>query len=50
MAADTRGTDFGSTLADLEKLKGDEVLTLKKGGGTTRLKAHEFRANALTFC
>ncbi|MEU3564975.1 hypothetical protein [Kitasatospora sp. NPDC006786] len=50
MAANTRDTDFGFTLADLEKLKGDEVLTLKKGGGTTRLKARKFRANALTFC
>ncbi|MEU3572683.1 hypothetical protein AB0E96_30310 [Kitasatospora sp. NPDC036755] len=48
----SRTTDavVGFTLADLEKLKDDEVLTYKKGGGTTRQKADKFRANALKLC
>ncbi|MET8540460.1 hypothetical protein ABZW03_07365 [Kitasatospora sp. NPDC004799] len=38
------------TLADLEKLEGDEVLTYREGGGATRVKAAKFRARALKSC
>ncbi|MGW3229026.1 hypothetical protein [Kitasatospora sp. NPDC001095] len=37
------------TLADLDKLKRDEVLTIK-GVGTTRMKPDKFRARALKSC